>query len=223
MGGVVVVLLFGPPGCGKGTQAVLVARQLGIPAVSTGDIFRAHIKGDTPLGRQVSAIMASGGLVGDDLVNQVVTGRLTEPDCGGGVLLDGYPRTVPQAEYLDQYLAGHGISSPLVLHLDVPASVLVRRLSSRRQCSKCSRIYNLLFQPPKQEGRCDDDGEPLTHRKDDTEEVITERLKAYEEQTGPLIGYYKPRAGYYWIDGNRPPEEISLEISRLVAEAFGRK
>jgi len=210
-----VILLFGPPGCGKGTQAAVITRALGIPSVSTGEIFRAELKAGTPLGNAAKEIMASGGLVGDDIVNAMVKGRLSQPDCHDGFLLDGYPRTIPQAQFLDDLLRELGYPQPAILYLDVPDGVLIGRLTSRRQCPTCGRIYNVLSQPPARKGVCDVDGSTLIQRGDDKEEVIRARLRAYAEATGPLIEYYSKR-DFRRIDGNRRPEAIEREIEAIL-------
>jgi adenylate kinase len=214
-----IVLLFGPPGCGKGTQAAFIARRYPVPAISTGEIFRAECKASTLLGKQACSIMAQGGLVGDDIVNQMVANRIGQPDCRSGFLLDGYPRTASQAEFLDNLLREQGLPAPTVIHLEVPAGKLVRRLAARRQCPQCSKIYNLVSQPPQVAGICDADGTPLTGRSDDTEAVIHERLKAYEELTGPVIAHYRyaSDASYHKLNGDRPAEEVQRDIARLLA------
>ena len=210
-----VILLFGPPGCGKGTQASSISRLLGIPAISTGEMFRAERAAGTALGNKVSEILAQGGLVGDEIVNEVVASRLSNLDCRGGFLLDGYPRTIPQAQYLEGLLNKLGCPAPTILHLDVPDAALVSRLTSRRQCPACGRIYNLLHQPPRQEGICDNDGKPLVHRVDDNEEVVQMRLKAYHEQTGPLLQYYSTR-DFHRIDGDRPLQQVFQNIEAIL-------
>ncbi len=217
------ILLFGPPGGGKGTQAAAITRALGIPAISTGEIFRAELRAGTPLGNAAKEIMASGGLVGDDIVNAMVKGRLEQPDCRNGFLLDGYPRTIPQARYLDSLLQELGYPEPVIIYLDVPDVVLIARLTARRQCGKCGRIYNLLSDPPAHNEVCDLDGTPLIHRDDDREEVIRARLRAYTESTGPLIEFYSKR-NLHRVDGDRPPEEIRREIEGIlgIASRFGR-
>jgi adenylate kinase len=211
----VVLLLFGPPGSGKGTQSRLITNWLGIPAISTGDMLRAEIQAGTPLGNAARSIMASGGLVGDDLVNEMLANRVSQPDCDAGFLLDGYPRTVEQAEYLDQLLCSRRFPKPIILHLDVPMDALVGRMSSRRQCPKCKRIYNLLQQPPLQAGVCDDDGTPLITRKDDQEDVVRERLRIYDALTRPVLAHYQDR-NYYQIRGDRSPSYIFEEITGIL-------
>jgi adenylate kinase len=210
-----VLLLFGPPGSGKGTQSGRISDWLGIPAISTGDMLREEIKSGTPLGKAAQSIMANGGLVGDDLVNRMLAQRVSSPDSAHGFLLDGYPRTVEQAEFLDHLLAERRFNTPIVLHLDVPLDALVGRLTSRRQCPKCKRIYNLLQMPPKTPGICDDDGTPLVTRKDDSEEVVSERIRTYDAVTRPVLEYYQDRK-YYQIRGDRSPEYIFETISGIL-------
>lgn len=211
-----ILLLFGPPGCGKGTQSASLAARFDIPAISTGELFRAEVKAGTPLGRKASAIMASGALVSDDIVNGMVANRIAEPDCARGFLLDGYPRTVPQAEMFAALLRERGLPDPVVIHLDVADSVLVARLTARRQCPQCKRIYNLTSQPPRVAERCDDDGAALLTREDDKEAVIRQRLHAYEEQTGPILNYYGP-ALVRKVDGGAPPDDVAKAIAEAVA------
>ena len=216
-----IILLFGPPGSGKGTQGAVMTRQLGVPSISTGEIFRAELKAGTPLGNAAKEIMASGGLVGDDIVNAMVRGRLGQPDCRNGFLLDGYPRTVAQAQFLDGLLDELGYPEPVIVFFDVPDQVLISRLTARRQCPTCGTIYNVLSQPPKKAGVCDKDGASLIQRDDDKEDVIRARLAAYKESTGPLIGYYSKR-NFHRIDGNRRPEEIQVKVDRIV-KSGGKK
>jgi len=211
----VVLLLFGPPGSGKGTQSRLITNWLGIPAISTGDMLRAEIQAGTALGESARSIMTSGGLVGDDLVNKMLASRVAQPDCQNGFLLDGYPRTVDQAEYLDGLIAERKLEKPIILHLDVPADALAGRLTSRRQCPKCGRIYNLLQQPPKKPGICDDDGTPLITRKDDQEDTVLERIRTYDELTRPVLAHYQDR-NYYQIRGDRSPSYIFEEITGIL-------
>jgi adenylate kinase len=217
-----IVLLFGPPGCGKGTQATFIAQHFHIPAISTGEMFRAECKAGTSLGQLACSIIKSGGLVGDDIVNQIVARRIRRPDCAAGFLLDGYPRTLEQASFLDALLKKCGLPDPIAIHLDVPAQVLVSRITARRQCGQCSRIYNMLSAPPKVAEICDADGAPLQRREDDTEAVILARLKAYQEATGPAISHYN-HAGCRRIDGTGTPGEISANIERLLSDIAARE
>jgi adenylate kinase len=211
----VVLLLFGPPGCGKGTQSRLITNWLHVPAISTGDLLRAEVAAGTDLGGQAKIIMAAGGLVGDDLVNAMLARRLEEPDCRQGFLLDGYPRTVEQAEFLDCLLNRRKLPPPILLHLDVPNDALVSRMTSRRQCPACQRIYNLLHQPPKKAGICDDDKTKLITRKDDREETVRERLETYERVTRPVLSHYDYQ-NYYQIRGDRSPNYIFEEIAGVL-------
>jgi adenylate kinase len=215
----VIVLFFGPPGCGKGTQTSFIARRYSIPAISTGELFRAEYKAGTPLGEQACSIMAQGGLVGDEIVNQMVVNRISKPDCLLGFLLDGYPRTKPQAEFFDGVLSEKGLPEPTVIHLEVRAETLVRRISTRRQCPICLRIYNVLSQAPKTPDVCDEDGAALIIRQDDTETVIHQRLKAYEEITGRVITHYRG-ARYHRVTGDGSPEEVLRKIARLLAPSL---
>ena len=215
-----ILLLFGPPGCGKGTQAVFLAERFHIPAISTGEMFRAERQSGTELGKRASAIMAQGGLVGDDIVDAMVASRISKPDCAGGFLLDGYPRTVPQAAEFSALLKQRGLPDPIVIHLDVPDDLLVARLTARRQCPQCKRIYNLLSQPPKVAGQCDDDGAALMAREDDQEAVIRQRLRAYHELTGPILQWYGA-AAVHSVDGGMPPDQVARAIEAVVVAAAG--
>ena len=214
---ILVVLLFGPPGCGKGTQAGALAGRFAIPAISTGEMFRAESKAGTDLGRKASSILAAGGLVGDDIVNAMVTRRIAQSDCARGFLLDGYPRTVPQAQFFARVLHRRDLAEPVVIHLHVPEKVLIARLGSRRQCPRCLRIYNLLSQPPRREGRCDHDNAGLITREDDQPEIIRRRLRAYEGLTDPILDWYGPSA-VHRIDGDRPADAVSDEIERVFVQ-----
>ncbi|BDC48818.1 adenylate kinase [Bryobacterales bacterium F-183] len=207
-----VLLFFGPPGSGKGTQSKMITDWLQIHTISTGEIFRAEVQAGTSLGRAAQDIMNSGGLVGDDIVNAMLETRLSQLDLHHGVLLDGYPRTIPQAQFLDQFLTARGLPEPTVLHLDSPRDIIIHRVSGRRHCAACNRGYNIYFQPPQVEGVCDYDGEPLSIREDDREEIVRERLLDYDRRTSPLLGYYEGR-DYHRIDGNRPPEEVAREVA----------
>lgn len=215
-----VILLFGPPGSGKGTQSPLISRLLNIPAISTGEMLRAEVEAGTPLGNQVQSILAAGALVSDDLVNEIVVNRISQPDCANGFLLDGYPRTLSQAKFLDGKLAGLGFPPPTVFHLATPKSVLIERISSRRQCPTCGRIYNLLFKPPKRRGLCDVESSRLVRRSDDNPDVVAARLEAYERQTEPIIMHYAA-GDYHSIPANRPPSEIFRDIEVVLNERSG--
>jgi adenylate kinase len=210
-----IVLLFGPPGCGKGTQAAFVAKRFQVPAISTGEMFRAECKAGTELGKLACSILAKGGLVGDEIVNGMVANRIAQPDCERGFLLDGYPRTVPQAQNLACVLAERRLPNPTVIFMEVPDEALIARLTSRRQCPKCLHIYNLLSQPPQVDGICDADGAALNCREDDREEVIRKRLDAYHELTQPIQQYYCPTL-CHWVNGNQAPDKVSQDIEQIV-------
>jgi adenylate kinase len=207
--------LFGPPGSGKGTQARLIAEHLHIPAISTGDMLRAEVQAGSELGQIAQKIMSNGGLVSDDLINRMLECRIMRADCRNGFLLDGYPRTVEQAQFLDRLLEEKGLGAPIVIHLDVPYPALIARLTSRRTCPKCGRIYNLLHQPPCTAGVCDVDGAELVTRRDDTEETARERLKTYDELTWPVIAQYHD-VNYHQISGDRSPRYIFEAIVQVL-------
>jgi adenylate kinase len=219
-----IILLFGPPGSGKGTQGRFIVDWLKpkVPCISTGDLFRAEMAGRTPLGLEAQAIITAGGLVPDDLVNKMLCSRIGQSDCADGFMLDGYPRTVEQAEYLDRLIAGRSLPAPVVIHLDVPADVLVGRMVSRRQCSKCGRMFNVLSARPKVDGQCDDDGALLVVRKDDREDVIRERLRTYEEVTRPVLNHY-PSDRYFQISGDRSTGYIFEEITRILESVIAKE
>jgi adenylate kinase len=212
------IILLGPPGAGKGTQAKLMAKTFGIPQISTGDLLRDHVARGTPLGRAAKDLMNKGELVPDQLVLDMVAGRLREADCCRGFILDGFPRTVPQAQWLDEFLekerkgrdaAGKAACAPpVVIQLLVEYNKLLQRIAGRRSCPTCGRIYNVYLQPPKVEGICDVDGAALICRPDDREDVVAERLKAYERQTLPLVDYYSSRGRLVTVDGDQPVEQV---------------
>lgn len=207
------LLLFGPPGSGKGTQAVLLSEALKVPHISTGDIFRQQVKDGTELGREVQAIMQSGALVPDDLVNRIVESRLAQPDCAHGFILDGYPRTLPQARMLDEMLNRIG-KGKVVVNLLVDYNIIVARITARRQCPVCGASYNLVSNPPKQDMVCDRDGAALIQREDDKEEVMRKRFEAYNGQTLPVMDFFRG-AGYRLVEvtgGNGAPEELTAKI-----------
>jgi adenylate kinase len=199
-----IVILIGPPGCGKGTQAAVLSELLNIPVISTGSILRHECESGTALGNAVKATLARGELVSDDVMNQVVASWIAHPNCEKGFLLDGYPRTVPQAMFLDHTLDNLEMERPTVIRIDVPDRVLVERVTGRRQCPSCGKIYHLRNTPPARDGLCDRDGLALMRRADDTEAVIQERLKCYEEATAPLIDYYR-EMDFHSVDGSDNP------------------
>ena len=211
------LIFLGPPGAGKGTQAMQVAKVRGLPHLSTGDMFRDHVGRGTELGLQAKPIMERGELVPDAIVLGMVEERVARPDCANGFVLDGFPRTIPQAQGLDELLARRGFGKALVLHIAVEYEKLLRRLTGRRTCSTCGEIYNIYARPPKVEGKCDKDGGDLTQRKDDREEVIRERIAAYDKQTRPLIEYYRAQGGLVDIDGAADPEAVTRAVLATLA------
>jgi len=202
------LVMLGPPGAGKGTQARQLRRKWNIPHISTGAMLREAVQAGTPLGRQVAVIMDGGGLISDDVITRVVVERLAHPDTKGGFLLDGYPRTIAQAESLDRMLSGR---APLVIvDIVLSESEVVRRLASRMVCAECGA--NAVGEGPV----CHDCGGPLVPRADDREQVVLNRLKVYREQTEPLVAYYGGRPTYCRIDGARLPDDVTVEIIRTV-------
>lgn len=194
-------VLLGPPGAGKGTQAVGIAKKYNIPHISTGDIFRKNIKEGTELGVKAKGYMDKGDLVPDDLVIEIATTRLLEDDCKNGFLLDGFPRTVYQAEKLDTFLKAHDQKLDIVINLEVGNEELIRRLTGRRVCKSCGAGYHIVSMQPKKEGICDICGGELIQRSDDTENTVVNRIEVYETQTAPLIGYYDNAGVIANIDG----------------------
>ncbi|AJA45906.1 adenylate kinase [Frischella perrara] len=211
------IILLGAPGAGKGTQAQFIMHKYGIPQISTGDMLRAAVKAKTPLGLQAKELMDAGKLVTDELVIALVKERIAQPDCKNGFLLDGFPRTVPQADAMK----AAGINIDYVLEFDVPNEVIIDRMSGRRVHSASGRVYHVKYNPPKQEGIDDITGEPLTTRKDDHEDIVKKRLVEYHELTKPLISYYQneKQAGnteYFRIDGTQPVEEVTKELQKIL-------
>jgi len=207
------LILLGPPGAGKGTQAKQIVERYGIPQVSTGDLLRENVKLGTALGLKAKAVMDAGKLVSDDLVNEMVAERIARPDCTRGFILDGFPRTVGQAEWLDGFLSARGSKLPLrVIRIAVDYDKLLKRLTGRRTCPVCGTIYNLYTNPPRSDEVCDKEGAKLTSRKDDSEEAIGTRLKAYENETLPLVDYYHRRGILTEIDGDAPAERVTRDL-----------
>lgn len=211
-------ILLGPPGAGKGTQAVKIVEKYGIPHISTGDIFRENIKKGTELGKKAQEYMNKGELVPDDLVIAIATARLLEDDCKNGFLLDGFPRTVYQAEKLDEFLEAHNSKIDKVVDISVGKEELMIRLTGRRVCKKCGASYHILNIPPKKEGVCDICGGPLIQRDDDNAETAANRIEVYEEQTRPLVDYYKKAGNLVLIDGTTGLENVFADIVRALGE-----
>ena len=211
------IILLGAPGAGKGTQAKQIVERYGIPQISTGDILRENVKLGTELGKKAKAIMDAGKLVSDDLVCDMVAERLARPDCARGYILDGFPRTVGQAEWLDGFLSARGSKLPLrVIRITVDYQKLAKRLTGRRSCPICGTIYNIYSNPPKADEICDKDGAKLTFRKDDSEEAIGTRLRAYEKETLPLADYYLKRGVLTEINGDAAPEQVTKNLFRAL-------
>ncbi|HTN72226.1 MAG TPA: adenylate kinase [Methylomirabilota bacterium] len=212
------VVLLGPPGAGKGTQAKLLQEQFEACQVSTGDILRKAVAEQTPLGKEASAYINRGALVPDGLIVSLVAERLKEKDCAKGFILDGFPRTIPQAQSLEEILKRMGIVLNGVLSVQVPQSVIVERLSGRRTCKICGALYHLAFDPPKAEAVCDRCGGALYQRDDDREETITARLKVYDSQTAPLASYYRERGMLKDIDGVGTVDDIRTRVMEALGD-----
>lgn len=211
------IILLGAPGAGKGTQAQFIMEKYGIPQISTGDMLRAAIKAGTKLGLKAKAVIDAGELVSDDIILGLVKERISQDDCANGFLLDGFPRTIPQADGLKEI----GIAIDYVLEFDVPDDVIVERMSGRRAHLASGRTYHLVYNPPKEEGKDDVTGEPLVVRDDDKEETVRARLNVYHNQTAPLIAYYKKEADagntqFVTFDGTQAVEQVSTEIQKVL-------
>ena len=212
------LIMLGAPGAGKGTQAKKIADKYQIPHISTGDIFRANIKNGTELGKKAKAYMDQGALVPDELVVDLVADRVKQDDCEKGYVLDGFPRTIPQAESLDEVLASMGQSIDFAIDVEVPDEHIVRRMSGRRACVGCGATYHVVHAPAKKEGICDRCGEALILRDDDKPETVTKRLSVYHEQTQPLIDYYKKKGCLAGVDGTKDMEAVFEDICRIIGE-----
>ncbi|HEY3776041.1 MAG TPA: adenylate kinase [Solirubrobacteraceae bacterium] len=211
------LILFGPPGAGKGTQAERLRQDFQLPYIATGDMLRENVKNETELGRKAKEYMDAGDLVPDELIVAMARDRLSQDDAQDGFLLDGFPRTLPQANDLGEVLDGLGRRITAVLLIDVPDEEVVRRLSGRRVCVKAGHNYHVEFDPPKHEGMCDQDGSRLVQRDDDKPEVIEHRLAVYHEKTRPLVDYYDSRGLLRRIDGTRPPSDVHDHIRAVIA------
>lgn len=210
------ILLMGPPGAGKGTQAAELVKAFGIPHISTGDMFRAAVKEGTELGKQAKACMDAGKLVPDSVTIGIVRERLAKDDCKKGFILDGFPRTVEQADALTGILKDLGLTLTRVLNISVPAEDLIERAVGRRICKKCGATYHTKFNPPKKEGICDVCGSELFQRADDTAETMKNRLSVYEASTKPLIDYYKAAGVYTEVDGRQPIEKVTQDLIEVL-------
>lgn len=208
------LVLLGPPGAGKGTQASAIVEKYKIPHISTGDIFRENIKTGTDLGKEAKGYMDKGLLVPDEIVVSIVRDRLTKDDCKEGFLLDGFPRTVNQAVDFDARLMDMETQLDKVINIDTNPDVLIERATGRRICKQCGRTYHVKYNKPEVDGVCDDDNEPLLQRDDDKEETVKKRIEVYMEQTQPLIDYYSKKRLLFNVDGNKSIDEIFEDIAR---------
>lgn len=206
------IIMLGAPGAGKGTQADLIAEKYQIPHISTGDIFRANIKNGTELGKKAKTYMDQGMLVPDELTVDLLMDRIAQPDCAGGYILDGFPRTIPQAECLDAALEAKGDRIDFAVNVEVPDENIIRRMSGRRACLTCGATYHVEYKAPKQEGICDKCGSALVLRDDDKQETVKKRLSVYHSQTQPLIDYYEKKGVLKEVDGTQPMEAVFEDI-----------
>ena len=213
------LIFLGPPGAGKGTQAKALAREWGVPQVSTGEMLRDAVKAGTPLGREAQRVMESGGLVSDDVMVGIIAERLRQPDAARGFILDGFPRTIAQAEALNRLLKDLGQGLDAVVYFDVPEAELIRRLTGRRLCRQCQTAYHLVSAPPRREGICDRCGGELYQRDDDSEPTVRHRLEVYARQTAPLLDYYRGRSLLTTVKADGDVESITRAIRRAVTES----
>lgn len=212
------LIMLGAPGAGKGTQADKIADKFQIPHISTGDIFRANIKQGTELGKKAKSYMDAGALVPDELVVDLVVDRIGQEDCKEGYILDGFPRTIPQAECLTEALAKSGDAVDFAIDVNVPDENIVNRMAGRRACVNCGATYHIVTIPPKKEGICDKCGSELILRDDDKPETVLKRLQVYHDQTQPLITYYEGQGKLRTVDGTKPMEEVFADILAILGE-----
>lgn len=208
--------MLGAPGAGKGTQAIKIAEKYGVPHISTGDIFRANIKNGTELGKKAKEYMDKGALVPDELTCDLVVDRIHQDDCTNGFVLDGFPRTIPQAEALDAALSKDNETMDYAIDIEVPDENIVKRMGGRRACVNCGATYHIVSAPPKVEGVCDHCGGNLTIRDDDKPETVKKRLTVYHDQTQPLIDYYRKAGILHSVDGTQPLDDVFSEIVKVL-------
>ena len=212
------IVMLGAPGAGKGTQAKKIAAKYGIPHISTGDIFRANLKAGTELGLKAKEYMDKGALVPDSLTLELIMDRFKEDDCKNGYVLDGFPRTIPQAEALTAALKKINDKLDFAVNVEVPDEAIVSRMSGRRACLQCGGTYHIVFNPPKVEGKCDACGGDLILRADDSPETVQHRLEAYHDQTQPLIDYYKEEGIFKEVDGTKDMEQVFEDIIKILGD-----
>lgn len=210
------IILMGPPGAGKGTQADIIKANYPIPHISTGDMFRDAVSKQTPLGVEAKKYMDSGQLVPDEVTIGIVAERLAEPDCQKGFLLDGFPRTIPQADALEEVLKKLNKKIDAVINISVPDDILIARITGRVSCRECKTVYNLNTNPPKQAGICDQCGGELFQRSDDQGDTVVKRLQVYGEQTNPLLAYYEKKGLVYNIDGDRDSQAVFADVKNIL-------
>ena len=210
------LILLGAPGAGKGTQAEIICAKLNIPAISTGNILRAAVKDGTEMGLKAKSFMDAGALVPDEVIIGIIHDRLDEDDCKNGYILDGFPRTIPQAESLTEALAANGEAIDFALNVDVPDANIVNRMAGRRACLKCGATYHIQFAAPKKEGICDKCGSELVLRDDDKPETVQKRLEIYHDQTHPLIEYYEKKGVLHTVDGTQTMEDVFKNITDIL-------
>jgi len=213
------IVLLGPPGAGKGTQAEIISKEFGLVHISSGDLFRENLKNETELGKLAKGYMDSGALVPDDVTIAMVKDRISRPDCEKGVLLDGFPRTAAQAEALDKMLATLNSKVNCVPYISVPAEVLIERLGGRWTCPTCGKVYHQKFNPPVQSGKCDTDGAALYQRADDQVATVENRIKVYGNQTAPLIAYYQGKGLLAEVDGTQSIDVVGAHILKAIRQA----
>ena len=212
------IIMLGAPGAGKGTQAKMIAEKYGIPHISTGDIFRYNIKNGTELGKEAKKYMDQGLLVPDELTVKILLDRVAKDDCKNGYVLDGFPRTIPQAEVLEEALTKLGDRIDYAINVEVPDENIVKRMGGRRACLNCGATYHIVFNPTKVEGKCDACGAETVLRDDDKPETVQKRLSVYHEQTQPLIDYYKAQGILKSVDGTKPMDEVFADIVAILGE-----
>lgn len=211
-----VIVMLGAPGAGKGTQADLICAEYNIPHISTGDIFRANIKNGTELGKRAKAYMDKGELVPDQLTVEILLDRVAQDDCKEGYVLDGFPRTIPQAEVLDDALGKLSAKVDHAINVDVPDDAIVARMSGRRSCPDCGTVYHIVYNKPAKDGTCDKCGASLVQRADDAEETVRNRLKVYHDQTAPLIDFYEKKGALKTVDGTQDMKQVTDNIFAIL-------